>query len=219
MHQTRRRHGDLRGARSVGDDIAEFIGGDAARAAQLVLDIGGLERAVTAVRILEVEQGVARCQPLDCLDEAEEPGAAPEFAVGNALQAGIFLHLDGVEDATVQDRLKRRGVDLALLDVAEGVLQILRAQQAADVLGAKGRSCATWPSAPLIDETGGLDARLEFPAEGSGIEEYDFRRYLESPRRCRPPAPSASRRGPTPAWARPAGAAHRGRYRIDRPRL
>ena len=65
-----------------------------------------------------------------------EVGAA-ELAVGDALQADVFLELDDLGDRVVLD-----GAQLLRADAAGGALgarveQALRAQEAADVVGAK----------------------------------------------------------------------------------
>ena len=79
---------------------------------------------------------------LDAVEHAEEievpPGAA-EFAVGRALQADLLLLLDDLLDLLVLDLLQLSGVDLVLLALLARFLDRRRAQEAADVIGAKRR--------------------------------------------------------------------------------
>ena len=65
------------------------------------------------------------------------PGAA-EFAVGDRLQADLFLFLDDALDLAVFDRFQRGGVDFALGELRARLFQRRRPQQAADVIGAEG---------------------------------------------------------------------------------
>ena len=65
------------------------------------------------------------------------PGAA-EFAVGDRLQADVFLAFDDAHDLAVLDRFQRGGVDLASGVFFARLFQRGRAQQAADVIGAEG---------------------------------------------------------------------------------
>ena len=51
-------------------------------------------------------------------EEIELPPGAAEFAVGDRLQADLFLLLDDALDLAVLDRLQRGGVDLALRALA-----------------------------------------------------------------------------------------------------
>src|SRR6185503_5325977 len=62
---------------------------------------------------------------------------AAEFAVGDRLQADLFLLPDGAFDLAVLDRPQRAGVDLALRELRARLLERGRPQQAADVVGAE----------------------------------------------------------------------------------
>ena len=66
-----------------------------------------------------------------------EVGAA-ELAVGDALQADIFLELDDLGDRLVFDFAQPFGRDLAVRMLFAGFEQDLGAQEAADVIGAEG---------------------------------------------------------------------------------
>src|SRR3989449_6750936 len=65
-------------------------------------------------------------------EEVDVPEGAAELAVGHRLQAGVFLHPHRFADAVVLDLLELRGFFCA------GLLQRSRAQEAADMVGAKG---------------------------------------------------------------------------------
>ena len=56
-------------------------------------------------------------------EEIEMPPGAAEFAVGDRLQADLFLLLDDALDLAVFDRLQRGGVDLALGALLARLLQ------------------------------------------------------------------------------------------------
>ncbi len=62
---------------------------------------------------------------------------ATELAVGDGLQAHVFLELDDLGDRAVLDFAQLRGRDRALLALFARVEQDLRAQEAADVVGAE----------------------------------------------------------------------------------
>ena len=66
-----------------------------------------------------------------------EIGAA-ELAVGDAVQAHVFLELDDVGDGAVFHRAQLLGRDLALGVLLARVEQELGAQEAADVVGTEG---------------------------------------------------------------------------------
>ena len=72
-------------------------------------------------------------------EEIEMPPGAAELAVGDRLQADLFLLLDDALDLAVFDRLERGGVDLALGALLARLLQRGRTQQAADMVGAERR--------------------------------------------------------------------------------
>ncbi|CAM5201899.1 hypothetical protein CDEF62S_01970 [Castellaniella defragrans] len=68
-----------------------------------------------------------------------EIGAA-ELAVGDGLQADVFLEMYGFGDGAVFDLPQGRGVDLASRMAITGFQQIVRPQQAAHVVGTKRRN-------------------------------------------------------------------------------
>ena len=92
------------------------------------------------VRALEFDLALAEIG-LDAVKLAEEivvPEGAAEFAVGDDLQADVFLLLDDLFDFAVFDRFQGIGVDLAALALGARVFQRRGAQQAADMVGAEG---------------------------------------------------------------------------------
>ncbi len=64
------------------------------------------------------------------------PGAA-ELAVGDGVETDVLLKPDGVADRRVLDFGERLGGNLATLAPLARVQQLLRAQQTADMVGAK----------------------------------------------------------------------------------
>src|SRR5262245_62102142 len=76
-----------------------------------------------------------------CTKEIVIPERAAEFAVGDALEPDRLLPADHLFDFAILDRAQRRAIDLAALALGARLLQRGRAQQAADMIGAKGRFC------------------------------------------------------------------------------
>ena len=72
-------------------------------------------------------------------EEIEMPPRAAELAVGDGLQADVFLALDDALDLAVFDRLQVGGRDLALGALLARLAQRGGAQQAADMIGAERR--------------------------------------------------------------------------------
>ena len=70
--------------------------------------------------------------------------SAAEFAVGDAPQADIFLGAHDFDNAVILDRPQRLGFELAGEEGFARRDQPLRAQIAADVIGAEGRSVDQW---------------------------------------------------------------------------
>jgi hypothetical protein len=87
----------------------------------------------------KLEHRLPDAQALRQQHEARPVGRAPEFPVGHHLETNVLLQLDHAAHGFVLHAVelgfgnRRRG---ALL---EGIAQALRAQQAADVVGAEGR--------------------------------------------------------------------------------
>ena len=72
-------------------------------------------------------------------EEVEVPPGAAEFAVGGELQPDRRLLVHHLLDFHVLDLLEVVGADLALLEFGAGFLDLLRAQETADFVGAKRR--------------------------------------------------------------------------------
>ena len=79
-----------------------------------------VERDGPAAELVEAVEG---------LDQVAEEGVAPELAVGDHVEARLFLEADGVVDRAVLDLLERGGAELARLEPPARVLQRLRAQR------------------------------------------------------------------------------------------
>src|SRR2546426_8981516 len=86
---------------------------------------------------------------VEAVDEVDVPPVATELAVGDRLQADVFLQLDGLPDAFVFHGAQRRTVDLALLVPGARGMECLRAQQAADVVGAERGFHEGGPTPPV----------------------------------------------------------------------
>src|SRR5215471_18586411 len=93
------------------------------------------------LRALEFDLALAEIG-FDAVELAEKvvvPEGAAELAVGDGLQAHLFLLFDDGGDLAVFDRAQLVGADLATLALGARVLQGGWTQQAADVIGAEWR--------------------------------------------------------------------------------
>ncbi len=75
----------------------------------------------------------------ELLEEVDVEIRAAELAVGDRLQAGVLLHLHDLGDRAILDRPQVRRRDLAARLPVARLQQVLRAQEAADVIGAERR--------------------------------------------------------------------------------
>ena len=82
--------------------------------------------------------GFVTLDPTEAFEEVEMPPRPAILAVGDELHADVFLLLDQLLDLGVFDLLQVGDADLALLALGAGLLQRLGAQEAADLVGAKG---------------------------------------------------------------------------------
>ena len=73
----------------------------------------------------------------ELLQEIDVEVGAPEFAVGDALEAEILLEADDVSDGGVFDGAQPHAIDLAALEAVARLQELRRSQEAADVIGAK----------------------------------------------------------------------------------
>ena len=81
----------------------------------------------------------ARLHAAQLLEEIDVEVRAPKFAVGDGRKADVLLHLHDLGDRAVLDGAELRRRDLAARLLLARLEQILRAQEAADVIGAKRR--------------------------------------------------------------------------------
>src|ERR1051326_98982 len=89
---------------------------------------------------LDMEAPVRLGDTADLVEEIHVPGAAAELAVGDALEAELGLHRDRLFDAVILAAAQGLGCDPALLMLGPRRQKRLRAQQAADMIGAKRRT-------------------------------------------------------------------------------
>ena len=68
-----------------------------------------------------------------------EERAAPKFAVSHGLQADVFLEFDHFADRPILDFAQRALAHFTVAKLVTRFDKLLRPQQAADVVGAKGR--------------------------------------------------------------------------------
>ena len=139
------RSGQGRLGRFAGDGANELVfrERDSARAGERPFGVRALEFAGQALLPLKGQGRQAGGQAVHGFNEPSEPGAAPEFPVGNGAQPHLFLHLHGLPDALVLDGGEGVARDLPGLEFPRGPLEFGRAEQTSDVLGAeRGRGQA-----------------------------------------------------------------------------
>ena len=96
-----------------------------------------IERS-TVVEELHVQLLLRLRDSTELIDEIHVPRAATELTVGRRLQADLALHRNGVAYRRVLDLAQRRCGDRARGVLSACLHELGRAQQAADVVGAKG---------------------------------------------------------------------------------
>ena len=139
------RRGNRQLRRAVADDRfqeLEVVAEDAAVEVQLARHAQAGRREIdVALVAVEVHGDVLLdlLHAADLVHEVHVPRRAAELAVGDALQADVLLHLHDGADRIVLDCLQLRGADATLLVLLACAQQLLRPQQAADVIGAKRR--------------------------------------------------------------------------------
>src|SRR5689334_21610234 len=84
-----------------------------------------------------------RLDAVELRQEVDVEVRAPELAVGDAAQPEVLLELDDAANRLVLHLAKRGSVQRARLELVARVEQEFRPEEAADVVGAKGRRCAT----------------------------------------------------------------------------
>src|SRR6202008_1293128 len=133
VHGGRRRHRDLLVLKR------QFIQSDRRAARDLAADVRRGEFRLVPFGIMEREPRVAHFQAAGETHELLPGGDAAELAVGDYLEAAAFLQLDHLADACVLDAAKRSVIKLFCCMLPECIPELLRAQQGADVIGAKRR--------------------------------------------------------------------------------
>jgi hypothetical protein len=82
-------------------------------------------------------------------EKIQMPPGAAEFAIGNGLQACLFLFLDNLLDLAIFDLLQIAGGDLGPLSPPARFPDCRGTQQAADMIGAKRRIGAVHERSPV----------------------------------------------------------------------
>src|SRR5664279_4023750 len=94
------------------------------------------------IRALELDLAFAEIglNAIECAQEIVIPESTAEFAVGDGFQADFFLAFDDRRNLAVLDGLELLGGDFAALALSARLLERQGAQQAADMIRAKGRT-------------------------------------------------------------------------------
>jgi 5-methyltetrahydropteroyltriglutamate--homocysteine methyltransferase len=121
----------------------EFAEGERPSAAQLTGRVGRGEIRYVAVIVAEFEFGILDNKTLDTLDEAPPIRPAAKLPVCHDLQTRRFLQRNDIADATILGLCEIFIVDALGVTVLEGLAQLGRPQEAADVIGAKRGTAIT----------------------------------------------------------------------------
>jgi hypothetical protein len=113
--------------------------------ADLVRDLhhGGAKSTLPARAVEAHVDAALGDHPRELGQEVDVEVRAAELAVGDAVKPQVFLVSHDVADRFVLDRAQRAGVDRSLRELVARVEQLLAAQEAADVVGAKRRPGAS----------------------------------------------------------------------------
>ena len=137
-----RRNADLGGLRGVFLEEAEGVGADSPGPVEAAGDHRAVRRMGDFLARFLAEMDGHAALDFNAVDGEHEivpPVPAAKIAIGDALQSRPFLKGDGVADRFAFDLPQLIGADRALLKPVPGVDQGLGTQQAAEVIGAKGR--------------------------------------------------------------------------------
>jgi len=140
MHGRRRRQGHFRQRLGIVAEEEKFIERDRPLPRHFA---GHQRRGEGKLQTLLVAKGEARladAQALGALDEAAPIRGAAEFAVGDHGKPGVHLQRDGVADRRILRGDKAGLVERTIGEGAISLAQSLRAQQAADMVGAERRA-------------------------------------------------------------------------------
>ncbi len=96
-------------------------------------------RRLLVARVERVGLVYGQVDAVEAVDEVDVPPVAAELAVGDRLDADRLLQRDHVADAAVLHRFQLGLADLALSCLRPRLVQLLRAQQAADMVGTERR--------------------------------------------------------------------------------
>ena len=90
---------------------------------------------------VEGQAGLGRrmADAVEAPHKVQMPRGAAELAVRNGVIAGFLLLVHQIDDCLVFDGLQRGGIDLSVLKIQTRLLQLCRAQKAADMVISKGR--------------------------------------------------------------------------------
>src|SRR2546430_12238514 len=103
MDEARRRHRNLGSAPRMAPHKCELLGCDATRPAYPANRSTSVPPLRVARAILKLEQRRLVLESLQRRNKAHRPGDAAKFAVGDALQPDVLLHVDRVDDASLED--------------------------------------------------------------------------------------------------------------------
>ena len=123
--------------------VLERLAEDRLGDAELAVDVerGGRPLDV-ALGVVELDREVARRlgDAVERVDEVHVPGGAAELAVGHRLEPDLLLHADDLVDRGVLGGLQALVVERAGGVRLARLVQLGRAQQAPDVVGAERRA-------------------------------------------------------------------------------
>ena len=140
VHRRRRGHRDLGDRRGESLDESEFVERDRSAPRNAAFGVRRGEIGLVPVVVVELEHRLLDHQAGGEPHEFLPVGDAAEFAVGDHPEAACLLQFHHVADRLVLYGAERLVGQFARGVQTEGLPQLRRAQQAANVIGAKGRA-------------------------------------------------------------------------------
>jgi hypothetical protein len=140
QHRRRRNRHLGQARRSLGEELI-VAALDVARMADRLSDLHYRWCVAELLAAMLVEMYLGTAGFFDTVELKQEVGVeigAPEFSVGDSLQAEILLERDHATDRGILDSAKRVRIDPLRSEIATGCKQCRRTQETADVVGTEG---------------------------------------------------------------------------------
>ena len=120
--------------------VRELLGAHRPDASQPFDGDGALEHHLVPLLVVEGDRPAPLAvEPFHGVDEMAVEGVAAHLAVGDDVEAGVLLQCERLVHGAILDPLECRGRERTCGALGAGGLEPVRAEQAADDVGAEGR--------------------------------------------------------------------------------